>query len=40
MMQRPTGLVYDESMSQHRCLWDDKHPECPERFIRVLDRYD
>ncbi|XP_058974555.1 histone deacetylase 6-like isoform X2 [Musca domestica] len=38
MKQRPTGLVYDESMSQHRCLWDDKHPECPERFIRVLDR--
>ncbi|XP_073834673.1 uncharacterized protein isoform X2 [Musca autumnalis] len=39
MKQRPTCLVYDESMSQHRCLLDDKHPECPERFIRVLDRY-
>ncbi|XP_023297064.2 histone deacetylase 6 isoform X1 [Lucilia cuprina] len=38
MTQRPTGLIYDESMSQHRCLWDSEHPECPERFIRVLDR--
>ncbi|XP_037936783.1 histone deacetylase 6 isoform X2 [Teleopsis dalmanni] len=38
LVQKPTGLVYDESMSQHRCLWDSKHPECPERFIRVLER--
>uniref|UniRef100_A0A1B0FAE5 Protein deacetylase HDAC6 n=1 Tax=Glossina morsitans morsitans TaxID=37546 RepID=A0A1B0FAE5_GLOMM len=38
LMQKPTGLVYDESMSQHRCLWDEKHLECPERFIRVMDR--
>ncbi|XP_055609867.1 histone deacetylase 6 isoform X2 [Uranotaenia lowii] len=33
-----TGLVYDERMAQHRCLWDDRYPECPERFTRVLDR--
>lgn len=38
MTQRPTGLIYDETMAQHRCLWDDKHPECPQRFERVLER--
>lgn len=34
-----TGLVYDNRMSQHRCLWDPKFPECPERFTRVMERY-
>ncbi|XP_067641178.1 histone deacetylase 6 isoform X2 [Eurosta solidaginis] len=38
MTQKPTGIVYDETMSQHRCLWDENHPERPERFIRVLER--
>ncbi|XP_030382425.1 histone deacetylase 6 isoform X2 [Scaptodrosophila lebanonensis] len=38
MQRKPTGLIYDETMSQHCCLWDPKHPECPERFTRVMER--
>ncbi|XP_017852625.1 histone deacetylase 6 isoform X2 [Drosophila busckii] len=33
-----TALIFDESMSQHRCLWDDTHQERPERFTRTLER--
>lgn len=38
IIQKPTGIVYDESMAQHRCLWDENHQERPERFTRVLER--
>ncbi|XP_070074297.1 histone deacetylase 6 isoform X4 [Drosophila takahashii] len=37
-VRKPTALIYDESMSQHCCLWDKEHYECPERFTRVLER--
>lgn len=33
-----TGLVFDNRMAEHRCLWDDKYPERPDRFTRVLER--
>lgn len=33
-----TGIIYDERMADHRCLWDSKFPECPERFTRVIER--
>lgn len=33
-----TGIIYDDRMAEHRCLWDPKFPECPERFTRVVDR--
>lgn len=33
-----TGIVYDERMAEHCCLWDKGYPECPERFTRVMDR--
>lgn len=38
MIRGSTGLIYDESMVAHRCLWDPQHPECPERFSYVLQR--
>lgn len=38
MIRKDTGIVYDRSMAEHRCLWDDNYPECPERFTRVLQR--
>lgn len=38
LVRGPTGLVYDEKFAEHRCLWDDGYPECPERFTRVLER--
>lgn len=38
LVRGATGLVYDEKFAEHRCLWDDGYPECPERFTRVLER--
>ncbi|XP_055523218.1 histone deacetylase 6 isoform X2 [Wyeomyia smithii] len=38
LMRGATGLVYDKRMAEHRCLWDQGYPECPERFTRVLER--
>ncbi|XP_043284790.1 histone deacetylase 6 isoform X2 [Venturia canescens] len=38
MIRGATGLTYDRSMAEHYCLWDKNHPECPERFTRVLER--
>lgn len=35
---KPTGLVYDRRMIEHRCLWDENYQECPERFTCVLQR--
>jgi histone deacetylase 6 len=33
-----TGVIYDNSMTQHTCLWDPNYPECPERLISVINR--
>ncbi|CAD6242189.1 GSCOCG00009441001-RA-CDS, partial [Cotesia congregata] len=33
-----TGLVYDDSMAEHQCLWDKNYPECPQRLTRTLER--
>lgn len=33
-----TGIIYERRMAEHRCLWDEGYPECPERFTRVLER--
>ncbi|XP_055390251.1 histone deacetylase 6 isoform X2 [Condylostylus longicornis] len=38
MIRSETGIIYDERMVEHRCLWDENHPEKPERFIRVIER--
>lgn len=38
MLRGETGIIYDESMAQHTCLWDQNYPECPERFTWVLNR--
>lgn len=35
----PTGFVTEPRMAEHRCLWDETYPECPERLIGVIDRY-
>ncbi|XP_026319696.1 histone deacetylase 6 isoform X2 [Hyposmocoma kahamanoa] len=34
----PTGFVTEPRMAEHRCLWDENYPECPERLIGVIDR--
>lgn len=33
-----TGLVFDNRMAEHKCLWDPEFPERPERFTRVIER--
>ncbi len=38
MAYTETGIVYDDSMAEHKCLWDYSYPECPERFTKVLER--
>ncbi|XP_013133269.1 PREDICTED: histone deacetylase 6 isoform X1 [Papilio polytes] len=38
IVKGPTGLVTEPRMAEHRCLWDDNYPECPERLIGVLER--
>lgn len=34
-----TGIVYDDRMAEHKCLWDLNYNEKPERFTSVLKRY-
>lgn len=36
--RKATGLIYDRRMAEHRCLWDQGYPECPERFTEVMKR--
>lgn len=38
MIRGRSGVVYDESMTRHFCLWDPNYPECPERFTSVINR--
>lgn len=38
LLRGETGIIYDESMAQHCCLWDSSYPECPERFTWVINR--
>lgn len=38
MVRGRSGVIYDESMTQHFCLWDKNYPECPERFTSVINR--
>lgn len=38
MVRGETSVIYDESMTQHYCLWDANYPECPERFTSVINR--
>ncbi|KAL0850817.1 hypothetical protein ABMA28_006740 [Loxostege sticticalis] len=34
----PTGFVTEPRMAEHRCLWDENYPECPERLTGVIER--
>ncbi|XP_043492900.1 histone deacetylase 6 isoform X2 [Polistes fuscatus] len=38
VVRKETGIVYDRSMEDHKCLWDENYPECPERLTRILER--
>ncbi|XP_077185614.1 protein deacetylase HDAC6 isoform X2 [Paroedura picta] len=33
-----TGLVWDERMTEFRCLWDESFPECPERLVAIQEK--
>ncbi|XP_052027092.1 histone deacetylase 6 isoform X1 [Apodemus sylvaticus] len=36
LFQNRTGLVYDERMMSHCNLWDNHHPETPQRILRIM----
>jgi histone deacetylase 6 len=38
MIRKDTGIVYDHSMAEHKCLWDSNYPECPDRYHKVFKR--
>ncbi|XP_075221474.1 histone deacetylase 6 isoform X2 [Lycorma delicatula] len=38
LVRGATGLIYDDRMTEHRCLWDPNYQECPERFTCIIDR--
>ncbi|XP_014256161.1 histone deacetylase 6 isoform X1 [Cimex lectularius] len=33
-----TGLVFDNKMIEHKCLWDENYPECPDRLTSIIHR--
>ncbi|XP_067096695.1 histone deacetylase 6 isoform X1 [Osmerus mordax] len=33
-----TGLVFSQTFTHHRCLWDTSHPECPERASVIMEQ--
>lgn len=38
--KKPTGvgLLYDDRMLEHRCIWVPTYPECPDRLKAAIDR--
>uniref|UniRef100_A0A8C9DPM6 Protein deacetylase HDAC6 n=1 Tax=Prolemur simus TaxID=1328070 RepID=A0A8C9DPM6_PROSS len=38
VLQARTGLVYDKRMMSHYNLWDNHHPEMPQRISRIMCR--
>ncbi|XP_036918326.1 histone deacetylase 6 isoform X2 [Sturnira hondurensis] len=38
VLQARTGLVYDQRMMDHYNLWDNQHPEIPQRISRIMCR--
>uniref|UniRef100_A0A8D2DMH3 Protein deacetylase HDAC6 n=1 Tax=Sciurus vulgaris TaxID=55149 RepID=A0A8D2DMH3_SCIVU len=36
VLQDRTGLVYDQRMMTHCNLWDNHHPETPQRILRIM----
>nr|XP_027808092.1 histone deacetylase 6 isoform X1 [Marmota flaviventris] len=36
VLQDRTGLVYDQRMMSHCNLWDNHHPETPQRILRIM----
>ncbi|KAF6090566.1 histone deacetylase 6 [Phyllostomus discolor] len=38
VLQARTGLVYDQRMMDHYNLWDNHHPEIPQRVSRIMCR--
>ncbi|XP_020028175.1 protein deacetylase HDAC6 isoform X2 [Castor canadensis] len=36
VLQHRTGLVYDQRMMSHCNLWDNHHPETPQRILRIM----
>lgn len=39
IVRKQTGLIFDDSMLLHKCQWDPNYPECPERYLSIIQRY-
>ncbi|KAK7602688.1 hypothetical protein V9T40_006662 [Parthenolecanium corni] len=33
-----TGVIYDDEMVKHNCIWDSNYPEKPERYLEIIKR--
>ena len=38
IIEGKTGIVYDDKMVKHFCMWDKNYPENPERFSKIIER--
>ncbi|KRT84761.1 hypothetical protein AMK59_348 [Oryctes borbonicus] len=38
MVRKKTGVCYDNRMTLHKCEWDEKYPENPQRYSAVIER--
>lgn len=36
--RKPTAYIYDSSVNEHYCLWDENYPECPDRVKCIYNR--
>lgn len=34
-----TGVIYDDEMVKHNCIWDSNYPEKPERYLEIIKRW-
>ncbi|KAG8229704.1 hypothetical protein J437_LFUL009829 [Ladona fulva] len=38
VQRKGTAVIWDKCMLNHKALWDDNYPECPERLSSVIER--
>ncbi|GJQ69943.1 putative histone deacetylase [Trypoxylus dichotomus] len=38
IVRKKTGVCYDNKMTLHKCEWDEKYPENPQRYCAVMER--
>ncbi|XP_017785966.1 PREDICTED: histone deacetylase 6 isoform X1 [Nicrophorus vespilloides] len=38
MVRKPTGVIYNNDMLRHKCVWDSRYPENPDRYSAIIQR--